>query len=176
MTIRTKRSAALLEAVVDLHSPRGDREIPAGKSSGGRFFPYGTKRIRQVPAHAGQTAHSTFIGIYWRAFHSLKRSQKIGGFVVAALLALIGWMVAANLKGRWLPDINQPILTSLGDHADHEFEYNPQKDMISFFRAFPQDPEMFLLDKIKVNLRRGFRIIRIRWAPSQIFIQLDIGH
>src|SRR5262249_43414299 len=63
-------------------------------------------------------------------------------------------IVSANLKGRWLPALMPPLLTNFYEVADQKFDYDPKTDMIPFGRAFPQDPEMFLINKIKVNLRR----------------------
>jgi flagellar basal body-associated protein FliL len=88
-------------------------------------------------------------------YSSFSTVQKLGMILIAAFAVAAVWVVVANIKGRWLPSLYDLPLTSFGDHADFTYEFDPVKDTIPFFRAFPQDPEIFLFDKIKVNLRRA---------------------
>lgn len=127
------------------------------------FAKYALSRIKQL---------FKFLGSYAKALAALSRMQKLSILIVGALLAVTGWIVMANIKGTWLPSINDPILTSLGEHADKTFEYSSKKNMISFFRAFPQDPEMFLMNKFKVNLKRSSDHPNPMGA-FELYVQLD---
>ena len=90
-----------------------------------------------------------------KSYAQVSRAQIFGALLMIVLFVTTVWIVSANLKGRWLPELYSSQLISFSPHADAAFEFDPFKDTISFFRAFPQDPEIFLFNKIKVNLRRA---------------------
>ncbi len=89
-----------------------------------------------------------------KAFMSASKMQKI---TVVALLAIsVGtiWVLAANLKGIWIPHLMGPILADLGEHADFVETYDPKDGAESFYSAFPQEVYQFLFKKMRVNLKR----------------------
>lgn len=90
-----------------------------------------------------------------RSFFGLSQLQKFTLILLTGMGVTLASIVIANLKGKWIPPLNDPMLTSFEPRADQVFEFDPKEKMISFSRAFPQDPEIFLFDKIKVNLKRG---------------------
>jgi len=89
-----------------------------------------------------------------KTYSAYSRIQKIAIFGVAGMIVTTTWIVIANIKGRWIPPLNDPLLTSFESRADSVVEFDPKQKMVSFARVFPQDPEIFLFDKIIVNLRR----------------------
>jgi flagellar basal body-associated protein FliL len=111
------------------------------------------------------------LGSVMKAFGSLSRAQKFGGFTIVLLIVGTGALVVANLKGRWLPELDQPILGGFADHADATFEFK-NSETIPFFTAFPQDPELFLLGKLKVNLR-GTTDHPLPMGAFEIYTQVD---
>lgn len=121
--------------------------------------------IKTVPKEVGvavligarnglKTALEYFLWIA-KNFFALSRLQKFTLVLVAGMSVALIMVVQANLKGRWIPMLNDPILTSFEPRADSVTTFDENEKMISFSRAFPQDPEIFLFDKIKVNLKRG---------------------
>jgi flagellar basal body-associated protein FliL len=107
-----------------------------------------------------------------KGFFAFSRAQKLAAVGVLALAITLLMVIKANLKGDWLPALNEPILTSFEPRADSVTEFDVKEKMISFARAFPQDPEMFLFDKLKVNLRRNSSHSNPMGA-FEIFAQVD---
>jgi len=107
-----------------------------------------------------------------KGFFAFSGPQKLAAVAVLALAIAMLMVIKANLKGDWLPMLNDPILTSFEPRADSVTEFDLKEKMISFARAFPQDPEMFLFDKLKVNLRRNSSHSNPMGA-FEIFAQVD---
>lgn len=88
------------------------------------------------------------------AFVRAPRIYQLTVLVILALMIGTVWVLAANLKGIWIPHLTEPILSNLEDHADHVEDYDPNDGTESFYSAFPQEIHQFLFKKMKVNLRR----------------------
>lgn len=89
------------------------------------------------------------------AFVHASRSQKLGVLFLIGITVASAWILTANFKGVWLPNINQPILHSFEPHADFVETYNPKIEGESFYTAFPQERYEFLFSKMKTNLKPG---------------------
>jgi flagellar basal body-associated protein FliL len=89
-----------------------------------------------------------------KAFQQATRLQKFTLILLLAMSCVSAWVLLANFKGIWLPQINEPLLTSFTDVADRVETFNPKEDGESFYSAFPQERHEFLFPKMKVNLRR----------------------
>lgn len=89
-----------------------------------------------------------------QAFAKASRSQKILLITFGVVVALVIWMIGANIKGVWLPQLNKPMLQNLEKVADWSQEYNREDKSESFYSAFPQELHEFLFKKMKVNLKR----------------------
>ncbi len=88
------------------------------------------------------------------AFRGATRWQRITVLLLIAFSLGSLWVLLANFKGIWLPQINEPILQNLAPHADSVTTYNPKTAGESFYSAFPQERYEFLFQKMKTNLRR----------------------
>lgn len=88
------------------------------------------------------------------AYKNADRSRK----VLVLLLILMGtasvWILLANFKGIWIPQLTEPILRNFETGADWVEEYDPKQPGESFYAAFPQERHEFLFRKMKVNLKR----------------------
>lgn len=89
-----------------------------------------------------------------KAFRTASSAQRLAALVLIALVAGCVWVLLANVKGIWLPQLNQPILHSFEKYAEDVETFDPKDDGESFYSAFPQERHEFLFPKIKVNLRR----------------------
>lgn len=87
------------------------------------------------------------------ALLDLSRLQKITLLLLIAMGVGAVWLLKANLKGVWIPALQEPIIQSLESVADAEFTFDP-KEVSQFYSAFPQERHEYLFDKIKINLRR----------------------
>ena len=80
-------------------------------------------------------------------------------FAVLFLSVGVIMLTVKNLKGVWIPTLEEPVITSLSQVADaiHELESvaTQGEKAESFFTAFPRSPDLFLFDKFKVNLKPG---------------------
>ncbi len=91
---------------------------------------------------------------FFKILRASTRAQKLT-FVVFVLTILAGtWILRANLKGVWLPQFQEPVLTNFADHAESVDTYDPKEPGLSFYQAFPQERHEFLFKKFKVNLKR----------------------
>jgi flagellar basal body-associated protein FliL len=106
-----------------------------------------------------------------KEFGHLSKMQKLSVLVLGLMSVLTVGIVMKNLKGHWLPSLLPPILMSLSDIADNSFEFDP-KETVPFFKAFPQDPELFLFPRIKVNLRRSPEHPNPMGA-FEVYVQID---
>lgn len=88
------------------------------------------------------------------AFARAERPQKLLILVLLAMGVTIFALLVANLKGVWLPGLNQPLLHSMEEGADWVEEIDAEDAGESFYSAFPQERHEFLFGKMKVNLRR----------------------
>jgi flagellar basal body-associated protein FliL len=95
------------------------------------------------------------------AYHPIKKfqestgAQKLAWLLVIAAVPAAGWVLLANVKrGVWLPQINDPILSSFEYHATAVEDYDPKVQGESFYSAFPQERHDYLFPKMKVNLTR----------------------
>jgi flagellar basal body-associated protein FliL len=89
-----------------------------------------------------------------KAFSQAERSVKLTVLLIFMMAVSSGWILLANLKGVWLPSINQPILRSFEQSADHVYQIEEDDGGEAFYSAFPQELHEFLFRRIKVNLRR----------------------
>lgn len=89
-----------------------------------------------------------------RAFQSASQLKRITALVLIAICLASVWVLLANFKGTWLPQISEPILSSFESVADHVETFQPKEEGESFYSAFPQELHEFLFPKMKVNLRR----------------------
>lgn len=87
-------------------------------------------------------------------FRKMSLKKKVLLFAALLGLAVGSDLFVMNMRGVWLPNFNSPILRNLADHASDIRPFDSEKGMVEFYKAFPQDPVMFLFDKIKVNLTR----------------------
>ncbi len=71
------------------------------------------------------------------------RSHRVGGPLV----------LMNNLRGIWIPGLNEPILADLRSRADWVEEFDTKEGVESFYSAFPQERHEFLFSRMKVNLR-----------------------
>jgi flagellar basal body-associated protein FliL len=107
-----------------------------------------------------------------KAFGNLSKGQKFGMILVVLMLGATAALVIKNVRGNWLPTLLPPILSGFNEVADHVYEYNPATDTIPFFKAFPQDPELYLFGKIKVNLRRNSEH-PMPMGAFELYVQVD---
>ena len=89
-----------------------------------------------------------------RAYQNATKPQKVMTVILISCAVGSGWVLLANFKGVWLPQINEPILRSFEPYADKVETYDPKDQGESFYAAFPQERYEFLFAKMKTNLRR----------------------
>ena len=89
-----------------------------------------------------------------RAFQEASQLKRSAALVLIAIAIASLWVLLANVKGIWLPQISEPILNSFESVADHVQTFQPKEEGESFYSAFPQERHEFLFPKMKVNLRR----------------------
>ncbi len=89
------------------------------------------------------------------AFKNATKAQRIGVLVLVALMAGASWVLIHNLKGVWVPSINEPILHSFESNSSEVFEFDPKEPGESFYSAFPQEQHEFLFGKMKLNLKQS---------------------
>jgi flagellar basal body-associated protein FliL len=89
-----------------------------------------------------------------KTFQDATQLQRISVLLLTAIVLGSTWVLLANFKGIWLPQINERLLTSFEPFADRVDTFNPKDDGESFYSAFPQERHEFLFPKMKVNLRR----------------------
>lgn len=88
-----------------------------------------------------------------RAFIEGTWKQKLAILLLTLLTFAAGWVAMKNIKGVWLPAIQEPILANFETVADFVQEIRPDDVGESFYIAFPQQRYEFLFTKMKVNLR-----------------------
>ncbi|HMN67364.1 MAG TPA: flagellar basal body-associated FliL family protein [Bdellovibrionales bacterium] len=90
-----------------------------------------------------------------KAFGAATRLQKLTVLLLCGLAAVAASVLFWNMRGVWLPQINEPLLQSLTVGADKVETYDPKQEGESFYAAFPQERHEYLFDRIKVNLKRS---------------------
>lgn len=86
-------------------------------------------------------------------FRSASLTQRLG-VLTLTLVGIVGlWVLLNNLRGVWIPVLNEPILASLADQAEWVETYDPKDGVESFYSAFPQERHEFLFRRMKVNLK-----------------------
>lgn len=91
-----------------------------------------------------------------KAFQAASGTKKLAILTFLLLgTAAIAVGFANFKKGIWIPQINEPILNSLEDHATGVEDYTPSQQDESFYSAFPQERHEYLFNKFKVNLSRN---------------------
>lgn len=88
------------------------------------------------------------------AYQQANRAQRLSVLTLVLASIVSVWVLFANFKGIWLPQINEPMLRSFEPFADSVETYDPKDEGESFYSAFPQERHEFLFPKMKVNLRR----------------------
>ncbi len=88
-----------------------------------------------------------------KAFKAANRVQKLGAITLIAISVITAWVLLSNLRGVWLPLLNEPILTNLGEQGEWTEEFDPEDGVENFYSAFPQEIHEFLFRKMKVNLK-----------------------
>lgn len=84
-----------------------------------------------------------------------KRASRIQvvAFASTAILSISGVvLLRANLRGVWVPALQEPIIRSLADVADARVEFDGLEST-TFSEAFPQEAHDYLFPKFKMNLR-----------------------
>lgn len=94
------------------------------------------------------------IAVPIKIFKEATLGRKILLLSLVAIMAICVALVVANTRGVWLPQLNEPILQSLEEHAEMVEKFNHLAEGESFYSAFPQERYEFLFKKFKVNLRR----------------------
>jgi flagellar basal body-associated protein FliL len=89
-----------------------------------------------------------------RAYQEASKLQKLTLLLLAAMTAGALWVLRSNVRGIWIPAINEPLLGTFEDFADSVETYDPKDGGESFYSAFPQERHEFLFGKMKVNLKR----------------------
>lgn len=87
------------------------------------------------------------------AFREATLPQKIAILVLVGMAATMTWVLKSNLKGVWIPSINEPILRTFEQQADFVETFDPKDGGESFYAAFPQERHEFLFRRMKTNLR-----------------------
>jgi flagellar basal body-associated protein FliL len=77
------------------------------------------------------------------------------GLLTSFLFSII-LMIAIyfSIKNNWIPQISQPMITSLASRAQNEHRVGENESWFEVYRAFPQKEYFILLDKVVVNLKR----------------------
>lgn len=89
----------------------------------------------------------------FQLFRSASNAQRVG-FLFLVLVGVASlWVLLSNLRGIWLPGLNEPILANLSEEAEWVETYDAKQDVESFYSAFPQERHEFLFRKMKVNLK-----------------------
>lgn len=92
------------------------------------------------------------IGAVFKSFGALSRIQKVTVFAVLLASVGVAMLTLKNLKGVWIPTLNPPLINSMAQLAEQEFTYSGESFEM-FYRAFPRNPDLFLFNKFKVNLK-----------------------
>jgi len=88
-----------------------------------------------------------------RWFAQASSAQKIMTITLLATLGAGVYLLKANLRGVWLPQLFHSEVTSLEHMASQIYTYDPSEPGLSFYVAFPQERHDFLFGRMKVNLR-----------------------
>jgi flagellar basal body-associated protein FliL len=88
------------------------------------------------------------------AFKNADRSARLMILILIAIGAGCAWILIHNMKGIWIPPINEPILRQFAPYADSVETFDPKEPGESFYSAFPQERFEYLFQRMKVNLRR----------------------
>jgi len=88
-----------------------------------------------------------------QAFKKASRPQQATALALIFISVLSLVVLLHNLRGVWLPLLNEPLLTSFTHRADFVETFDRKDGGESFYRAFPQERHEFLFRRIKVNLR-----------------------
>src|SRR5207253_2699543 len=89
-----------------------------------------------------------------RAYQDASKLQKLTLMILLAMIAGTAWVLRSNIRGIWIPALNEPLLGNFEDFADDVETYDPKDGGESFYSAFPQEIHEFLFGKMKVNLKR----------------------
>ena len=111
------------------------------------------RTIANLKVGAAYAAAKAKIPILW--IKARTRFQQLALFATVCVGIAAAVLFFANLKGVWLPHMNDPITQSLARGADHEYEYDAKAGTTGFYSAFPQENHDYLFSKIKVNLVRS---------------------
>ena len=94
-----------------------------------------------------------FVKFAVHAFKHATRTQKLMAVGMIALFGLALVILLANLRGRWLPTLDAPVIGRLEPFADHVVTVPAEDPRVSLAAAFPPDAHEFLFKPFKVNLR-----------------------
>ncbi len=98
--------------------------------------------------------------------------QRLSFLLLVALGLGAAWVGVRNLKGIWLPLLQEPVLSSFEPYADSTHAIAADDLGISFYTAFPQDRHEFLFIKMKVNLR-ATRENPLPMGAFEIIVEVD---
>lgn len=93
------------------------------------------------------------IGTPLRLFKAATPLQRLASLVLLVIGSVALLVLINNVKGIWIPALNEPILTSFEAHADFVESFTADQSQ-SFYGVFPQERHEFLFTRMKVNLRR----------------------
>ena len=126
------------------------------KTAGHDLIVFFKTRPKQFVFFLLAVGKKTYIGakVPLHAYQQANRAQRLS--VLTLILASLAsvWVLFANFKGVWLPQLNAPMLRSFEPFADSVESYDLKDEGESFYSAFPQERHEFLFPKMKVNLRR----------------------
>jgi flagellar basal body-associated protein FliL len=95
-----------------------------------------------------------------KKFGALPGSQKWAFLFFLCILAGGVTLISFNLKGRWVPAIDRPLLKDFSEVADHIWSLKGGKEAaegpawVSLLQALRQPEHRYLFDKVVVNLKR----------------------
>lgn len=108
----------------------------------------------------------------WVEFKALNWQKKLLILAVFSGCVFTGYLLNMNLKGRWIPHFNKPLLSSFADVASQVYTYDPKSEVSQFYEAFPQKEFTVLLPKIVINLRPSGRH-RNPMGAFELFVSAD---
>ncbi len=94
-----------------------------------------------------------FVGLGIKKFLALSLAKKMAILGILVIGAGAFALIAYNLKGRWLPQIDRPLIVDYKEVADQTWDVS-QDRWLPLFQALRQPEHRYLFDKVVVNLRR----------------------
>lgn len=90
-----------------------------------------------------------------KLFRETSGAKRLAVLTLIAVALASAWVLLNNMRGVWIPGLNEPILADLRSKADWVSDFDPKEGAESFYSAFPQERHEFLFSRMKVNLKPG---------------------